>query len=100
MFFREVIDLISVTRTQDDYGDFTETETTNTVYADKKSIRQSEFYQAMTIGIRPEISFIIREVDYNDEDKLQYNSKKYDIIRTYSIDGELIELICKGYSKK
>ena len=100
MFFREIINLISVVRVQDIYGDFAETETSTQVFADKKSIKQSEFYQAMSIGIRPEITFVIREIDYSNQDKLQYNNKKYDILRSYSIDGELIELICKGYSKK
>ena len=100
MFFREIVDLIAITRTQDSYGASVEAETLKQVFADKKSIRQSEFYQAMNIGFRPEIMFVIREIDYNDEDELQYNSKKYDIIRTHSTDGELIELICKGYSKK
>jgi len=66
------------------------------VYADKQSIRQSEFYQAATTGLRPQFMFVVRTIDYNQEPKLEYNSKTYNIIRTYDKDGEMTELICQG----
>ncbi len=96
MLFRDVVKLISVAVTENDMGDIIETPTEREVFADKQSIRQSEFYQAAATGLRPELMFVVRSIDYNGEPKLKYNGKEYTIIRTYDKDGELIELICQG----
>lgn len=96
MLFKEVIKLISVTVTENDMGDIIETPSEREVFADKQSIRQSEFYQAAATGLRPELMFVVRSVDYNQEPKLKHGDKTYTIIRTYDRDGELIELICQG----
>lgn len=96
MLFREVINLIGVTAAENAMGDIVETETSRQVCADKKSIRQSEFYQAAATGLRPELMFIVRSIDYEQEPKLEYNNKKYTIIRVYDKDDEFAELICEG----
>jgi SPP1 family predicted phage head-tail adaptor len=96
MFFRETVDLVSITQTTNAIGDFVDTETTSTVFADKQSIRQSEFYQAYATGLRPEIMFVIRQIDYSNQPRLKWNNKYYNIIRTFDKDGELVELICEG----
>ena len=49
MLFRDVIKLIS-TDTENDMGDIIETPVEREVFADKQSIRQSEFYQAALQG--------------------------------------------------
>lgn len=96
MLFRDIIYLVSVTTTENDMGDIIEVETKRQVFADKKSIRQNEFYQAQATGLRPELMFIVRSIEYEQEPKLEYNSKTYNIIRTYDKDGELTELVCQG----
>ncbi|MFZ5352744.1 MAG: phage head closure protein [Bacillota bacterium] len=96
MLFREVINLISINYGENDIGDYTETETLKQVFADKQSVRQSEYYQAQAAGLRPELMFLVRSIDYNQETKLEYNDKQYSIIRTYDKDGETTELICQG----
>ena len=96
MLFREVIDLVSVAYTINDIGNSTEVETKTTAFADKQSIRQSEFYQAAQTGLRPELMFVIRTIDYNNQPRLEHNSKKYNIIRAYDKTGELTELVCQG----
>jgi len=96
MLFRDVINLISITATENSMGDIIETPVKREVFADKQSIRQSEFYQAAATGLRPELMFVIRAIDYEQEPKLEYNNKTYNIIRTYEKDGELIELVCQG----
>ena len=96
MLFKEVIKLISVTTTENDMGDIIETPVEREVFADKQSIRQSEFYQAAATGLRPELMFVVRSVDYSGEPKLKHGDKTYTIIRTYDKDGELTELICQG----
>jgi len=94
MLWRDVINLISVTTTVNDLGDAVDTETSSQVFANKKSIRQSEFYQAMANGLRPETMFQIRYSDYSEQGKISYNSETYDIIRVYTKNDEIIELIC------
>ena len=96
MLFRDTIDLVSVAYSTNDVGNSAEVETKLTVYADKQSIRQSEFYQAAQTGLKPELMFVIRTIDYNNETRLEYNSKKYNIIRAYDKTGEFTELICQG----
>ncbi len=100
MLYRDVIKLISITTTENDMGDTIEVQDERQVFADKQSIRQSEFYQAAATGLRPELMFVVRSIDYNDEKKLKYNGKEYTIIRTYDKDGELTELICQGTVNK
>ena len=96
MLWRDVINLISITTTTNDMGDSIQNETLKQVFADKGSIRQTEFYQAQTTGLKPEIMFKVKSIDYNQEPKLKFNNKTYNIIRTYDKNGEITELICQG----
>jgi SPP1 family predicted phage head-tail adaptor len=100
MLFKEVIKLISITISENDMGDPVEIPVEREVFADKQSIRQSEFYQAAATGLRPELMFVVRTIDYNNEPKARWpataDGKEYNIIRTYDKDGELTELICQG----
>lgn len=96
MLFREVVTLIDIAYTTNNIGDTIETEIRTEVFADKQSIRQSEFYQAATTGLRPELMFVVRSIDYNQQPKLEHNGKTYTIIRAYDKDGEFTELVCQG----
>ncbi len=100
MLFKDVISLITITTTENELGDTIEVPTERQVFADKQSIRQSEFYQAAATGLRPELMFVVRSIDYNQEPKLKHGDKTYTIIRTYDKDGELTELICQGVVNK
>lgn len=91
----DVINLISESYTENDMGDTITVEERVMVYANKKSIRQSEFYQAQATGLKPAIAFEIHSEEYGEQKKLEYNDKGYHIIRTYD-KGEFIELICEG----
>lgn len=99
MMWRDVIDLIPVTVEKGSYGEDVEHDgPSRTVFANKKSVRQSEFYQAMAAGMKPEIVFEVMVADYNEEPKVKYGEKKYyRVIRTYSANGERIELVCTIY---
>ena len=96
MLFKDVINLISINVTENDMGDSIETPDKRQVFADKKSVRQNEFYQAASTGLKPELMFVVRTIEYNQEPILEFNSKTYTITRTYEKDGELTELICQG----
>lgn len=67
------------------------------VYANKKSVRQSEAYQASAVGLKPEIMFEIHSIDYESEERIKFNDKVYEIIRVYD-RGEVTELICSAMS--
>lgn len=99
MMWRDVVELISiVTESQDEYGDPIDDVTSYNVFANKKSIRQSEFYQAHAFGLKPEIMFEVRTMEYLEQPKLVHNGKTYQVIRTYSKNNEITELICAGLS--
>lgn len=94
MRWGDVVSLIAITYTKNAIGDITETTTTRQIFCDVRSVRQSEFYQAAAVGMKPEIVFVLRSIDYANETKLTYNSQDYNIIRTFTKTGELTELVC------
>jgi len=96
MMWRDVIELGTVSETIVS-GEPIKTVTYRTVYANKKSVRSKEFYEAQLISLKPELMFEIRTSEYEGEIKLKYNSKFYEIIRTYD-KGEFIELICSKFN--
>lgn len=100
MLWRDEIDLISFTTSQNELGDDIKTKVYKSVFANKKSVRQSEFYQAAQTGLRPQLMFIIREIDYNEEQRLRYDGNEYTIIRHYSQNEETCELVCDSLTNK
>lgn len=97
MLFREVINLISTIDGDNEVGDPIKIKVkSGDICADKLSVRQSEFYQAAVVGLRPEIVFVIRTIEYNQETLLEYGGKEYTIIRPYEKDSDFTELVCQG----
>lgn len=97
MRFDKSIKLISATQTNvNGMGNPIEVPSVRNVFGNKKSIRQSEFYQAAVTALRPEITFEVWTCEYNQEEKLEYNSKQYNIIRTFDRNDKVTELICQG----
>ena len=70
------------------------------VFCNKKSVRQSEFYQAQAQGFRPEYMFEVRSQEYGGEQYFEYSEwgipRMFRIIRTYDRNGEITELICNS----
>lgn len=94
MLWSEIIELISITHNVNTLGDIVEIKTKKQVYANETSVKRSEFYQAMQNGLRPEVIFEVKSIDYTDEKKIEWDSKEYNVIRTYSKDREVVELVC------
>lgn len=85
-----------VTTTTDDLGQVEVTEWfTRQAFCEKKSISQNEFFQAGQNDFKPECVLIVYSLDYQEEQKVQYNNKTYSIYRTYERDDERIELYCE-----
>lgn len=68
------------------------TETPVTVLAEIRSVTRSEYYQAESAGIHPELVFRLTDyADYNGEKVFTYNGERWRVIRTYS-DGQALEI--------
>lgn len=81
------------------------------VYAEIKSISQTEFYQAQTADKKPEIKFCISDyLDYQnqkylihiktDQDHIEpedvHEGVRYNILRTYRKEDNQLEITCYG----
>ncbi len=67
------------------------------VYAEIKSIGQSEFYQAQTADKKPQFKFKITDYqDYQGQKYLLYKDVKYKILRTYQTSSNELEITCYG----
>lgn len=92
--FKYVIKLVSKIFTVDEYFQEIETITERTVFADKQSVSQSEFFAAGQSGLKAQYKFVVRLSEYKSENELLFEGKSYTIYRTYEI-GENIELYCE-----
>lgn len=95
------INLISqiVTDESDEYGKPIITQTSRTIYATENAVKRNEFYQAQAIGLTPQITFECFAFEYNGEKTVEYGDKKYNVIRTYPLSGERIEIICNDIAE-
>lgn len=97
MLFRDVTDLLFLKVEVDDDGFRHLTETgRNTVFANKKSVRSSEFYLAAQTGYSVDVMFDVRTYDYQGQNHLEFESTIYEVFRVYN-KGEFTELICRVY---
>lgn len=68
------------------------TETAVTVFAEIRSVSRSEYYQAESANIHPELVFRLADyTDYNGEKVFVYNGERWRVIRTYT-NGQTLEI--------
>lgn len=98
MRLNSVVYFTQVIYAQDELGNWVETlgpfERRQT-FAEKKSVRQSEYYQAASLGLKPETIFVLYLQEYKGEEKLEFEGKVYTIVRTYERPDGKIELSCE-----
>lgn len=93
--FKDIINLIKASKQSDGAGGYEIIkESEKQVFADKKSVKQTEFYLASQADLQAEVIFKINSLDYDDERIILHNDKYYSVIRTYSM-GDYIELTCQ-----
>lgn len=81
----------------DEYGDKVIVQVRRPVFAECKSITQTEFYQAQSVGLKPEIKFkLTTSWDYKSEEEVAFNGIVYKVQRTYITEDDSIEIICYG----
>ena len=86
-----IIKLISTTLIKDSNGVGIPHEAAREVYADATSVTGNEWFEGGRAGINPEFRFIVFAHDYQGEESLEYNQRRYGVYRTYT-DGDWIEL--------
>ena len=99
--FNSMIKLMAENKTVDEYGDTIVEFTENQIFAEMKSIGQSEFYQAQALGLKPEIKFVLPDyLEYKGEKRLKFKGYKedeeqeYTVLRTFRT-GNMLELVCR-----
>ena len=92
----DILELINITYSQNSIGDTLENKTYTEIFGKRKSIKQSEFYQAQATGLKPEIAFEVYSFEYNDEKYVRYNNKEYKVLRTYQNSIDTIEIVLEG----
>lgn len=97
MYNEEIYLIQDAGEAADTSGDLVKTEIRRLVYGKRLSIGQKEFYQAYAHGLKPEIKFELPDMaEYQGEESLVYNSKRYQVLRTYVTEQHRIELVCHG----
>lgn len=85
--FDEIVTLTSVDET-------TGEETSRRSYADVASVRGNETYQAMTVGLKPELMIVLPDWDndYHGEQRVECRGNLYRVLRAYKTDDRRAEL--------
>lgn len=92
--YNDVIALIKITTTTDDYGDAVEIIERNEVFAKVRSIGMKEKYEAIAVGLKPELVFVLADYyDYDNQDAIEYENQRYSVLRTYKKDTNEIEIV-------
>lgn len=91
----DVIDLIG--EAPEAHGVFdTVTETKTQVWCTIRSVTRSEYYQAKSAGIEPQVVFRLEaDFDYHGEKIVEWNGHRYRVIRAYFGTQDWIELTCE-----
>jgi SPP1 family predicted phage head-tail adaptor len=90
-----VCNLITITTTKDELGQFIKTETSQQLFCAELSITRAEFNAAGQLGKKPSRVVIVDSDSYDDESLLEYNEIKYTIYKSFPrVDG-LTELYCE-----
>lgn len=93
--YNDVCKLLSEAVSYDELLNPIITDTAKEVFCELKSVTQAEFYAAAQSGLRPELKLVLADYyDYDGETAVEYDDKRYKILRTYRT-GVSIELICQ-----
>lgn len=62
------------------------------ILCSKRSVTRSEFYQASQVGVRPTLVLDIHSFEYEGQELVQFEEKRYRILKTYQVRNEILEL--------
>lgn len=94
----EVIDLIGQEWKKDEQsGRIQSVETRRSVFAEIDNINRTEFFSAAQTGLKATFKAIIFGGDYNGEDTVERNGKRYYVYRQYSGRGKYKDSVRDDY---
>lgn len=92
--YNDVITLLTIAEAPNAIGDIVETITEKDVFAQVRSIGMKESYEALAVGLKPEMSFLIADYyDYDNQEFIEYNSVRYKVLRTYRKGSNELEIV-------
>lgn len=96
MEYSEIIYLITSAKTEDEIGNIIDSSETSTkCYAKKQSVKTNEFYSAVEVGMTPSVEFVVKRLNYNGEEEIEWNNERYMVIRTIDPKNKFdIVLVC------
>jgi len=96
MEYQEIIYLVSKVQEEDEIGNIqTSSFQLTKRYAKRQSVRTNEFYSAVETGLTPSVEFVMKRLDYDGQDELNWNNKRYSVIRTIDPKNKFdIVLVC------
>ncbi len=96
MEYSEIIYLITESIGADEIGNMTPALTSSKkCYAKTQSVRTNEFYSAVEIGMTPSVEFVIKKLNYNGEQEIEWNGRRYSVIRVVEPKNKFdIVLVC------
>ena len=96
MEYSEIIYLVSTVKEEDEIGNIkTSSFSLTKRFAKRQSVRTNEFYSAVETGLTPSIEFVMKRLDYDGQEELEYNHKRYSVIRTIDPKNKYdIVLVC------
>ena len=92
MYYADEITLIKRTFQMDEIGNSVPTEEEAVVYGDLRSISMTEHYAAARVNRKPDLKFVMRKHDYDNQDMAKVGNDRYTIYRTYLQTPDNIEL--------
>lgn len=90
-----VCNLLSITTTQDELGQFVKTEKSYMVFCSKMSITRAEFNSAGSLGHKPDIMLIVDSDSYENEKLVEFEGKKYSIYKNFQRNDSFTEIYCE-----
>ncbi|MDO4292163.1 MAG: hypothetical protein Q4C65_02920 [Eubacteriales bacterium] len=67
-------------------------ESCRTVFCNKKSVGYSEYFKSQQTGKVVEEKYEVHKADYEGEDTVELDGRRFFVLKTYDIDDDTIEL--------
>ena len=91
--FTDRVQLVNVQEVPDSSGYVTKTETPREVFCSfSLGVNRTEYYESMKAGVKLSATAEIWELDYAEEQLLDYGGKRYKIIRVWPTGTGLLQL--------
>ena len=96
MEYSEIIYLINLVKDEDEIGNILpSSESSTKCYAKKQSVKTNEFYSAVEVGLTPSCEFVIKRLNYNGQEEIEWNNTRFQVIRTIDPKNKFdIVLVC------